>query len=190
MIAVTRAFRLGRPPCHSCLGIRSGSTIPPRSDRFTVPRKSHVDDLRNLLTGATSVQSTLDGSASANDLVGYNDDWMNKYHGKSPIVVKPRNTEEVSRVIKYCHENDIAIVPQSGNTGLVGEIGQRKLAICRKLLTKEADRYRYMTSWFCHYRTFPRSDHSTLSLASWCAMLELSWKRPTTTSLKKASSSR
>ena len=67
------------------------------------------------------MQSTLDGSATAEDLVGYNDDWMNKYHGKSPIVVKPRNTEEVSKVVKYCHENDIAIVPQAGNTGLVGE---------------------------------------------------------------------
>lgn len=97
--------------------VRNGSAIPPRSERFTIPSKSHVDDLRSILS---SVQSTLDGSATTSDLVGYNDDWMNKYHGKSPIVVKPRNPEEVSKVIKYCNDNDIAIVPQSGNTGLVG----------------------------------------------------------------------
>lgn len=66
------------------------------------------------------MQSTLDGSATTADLVGYNDDWMNKYHGKSPLVVKPRTMEEVSKVVKYCHERNIAIVPQSGNTGLVG----------------------------------------------------------------------
>lgn len=103
-----------RQPC------RHGSTIPPRSDRYAVPTRSHVDDIRKLLTSSTSVQSTLDDSATAGDLVGYNDDWMNKYHGKSPLIVKPRSTEEVSRVVKYCHDNDIAIVPQSGNTGLVG----------------------------------------------------------------------
>jgi FAD/FMN-containing dehydrogenase len=46
---------------------------------------------------------------------------MNKYHGKSSVVVKPKSAEEVSKVMKYCYENDIAIVPQGGNTGLVGE---------------------------------------------------------------------
>lgn len=101
--------------------IRHGSAIPPRSSQYAVPTKSHVESLRSLLSGSSAVQSTLDGSATAGDLVGYNDDWMNKYHGKSPIVVKPRNTEEVSKVVKYCHENDIAIVPQAGNTGLVGK---------------------------------------------------------------------
>ncbi len=46
---------------------------------------------------------------------------MNKYHGKSPIVVKPRMTEEVSKVMKYCYDQGLAIVPQGGNTGLVGK---------------------------------------------------------------------
>jgi FAD/FMN-containing dehydrogenase len=45
---------------------------------------------------------------------------MNKYHGKSPIVVKPKTTEEVAAVVKYCNDEGIAIVPQGGNTGLVG----------------------------------------------------------------------
>jgi len=101
---------------------RYGSTIPPRHTGFTVPTKSHVDDIRHLLASPTSVLSTLDDSATKTDLVGYNDDWMNKYHGKSQFVVKPRNTEEVSKVVKYCHDKDIAIVPQAGNTGLVGRL--------------------------------------------------------------------
>ena len=101
---------------------RYGSTIPPRHTGFTVPTKSHVDDIRHLLASPTSVLSTLDDSATKADLVGYNDDWMNKYHGKSQFVVKPRNTEEVSKVVKYCHDKDIAIVPQAGNTGLVGRL--------------------------------------------------------------------
>jgi len=42
--------------------------------------------------------------ATADDLAGFNVDWMNKYHGKSPIEVKPRTTEEVSKVMKYCYD--------------------------------------------------------------------------------------
>jgi hypothetical protein len=101
--------------------LRRGSSIPPRSSAFAVPTKSHAAEIRSLLASSSSVLSTLDNSATEGDLVGYNDDWMNKYHGKSPIVVKPRNTEEVSKVVKYCYDNDIAVVPQAGNTGLVGK---------------------------------------------------------------------
>lgn len=32
----------------------------------------------------------------------------------------PKNTEEVSKILKYCNERRLAIVPQGGNTGLVG----------------------------------------------------------------------
>ena len=64
--------------------------------------------------------STLDGSASADDLQPFNDDWMYKYHGKSQIVVKPKTTQEVSEILKYCNEQGLAVVPQGGNTGLVG----------------------------------------------------------------------
>jgi hypothetical protein len=53
-------------------------------------------------------------------LAGFNNDWLGKYIGRSAVVVKPKTTEEVSKVMKYCYENDIAVVPQGGNTGLVG----------------------------------------------------------------------
>lgn len=45
---------------------------------------------------------------------------MNKYHGKSTTVLRPRTTEEVSEIVKWCNERRIGIVPQGGNTGLVG----------------------------------------------------------------------
>lgn len=54
------------------------------------------------------------------ELEGYNTDWMGKYRGHSKVVVKPKSTEEVSAIVKYCYEKNIAIVPQGGNTGLVG----------------------------------------------------------------------
>lgn len=45
---------------------------------------------------------------------------MNKYHGKSKLVLKPKNTEELSKILKHCNERNLAVVPQGGNTGLVG----------------------------------------------------------------------
>lgn len=45
---------------------------------------------------------------------------MGKYHGKATTVVKPKTTEEVSKIVKHCWEQRIGIVPQGGNTGLVG----------------------------------------------------------------------
>lgn len=120
---MTTSRRLAQTRLASVDSVRWGSTIPPRSSAFAVPTKSHAGEIRALLASSSSVLSTLDSSATTEELVGYNDDWMNKYHGKSPIVVKPRDTEEVSKVVKYCYDNDIAVVPQAGNTGLVGKSG-------------------------------------------------------------------
>jgi hypothetical protein len=92
---------------------------------------------------------------------------MNKYHGKSPLVVKPRDTEEVSKVVKYCYENDIAIVPQAGNTGLVGES-----ITYENDADAKAGQYQSMMSWSYRSRISRTSGHSTLSLGSWFSMLE------------------
>jgi len=54
------------------------------------------------------------------DLESYNTDWMRKWQGQAQVVLRPSNTEEVSAVLRYCDERGIAVVPQGGNTGLVG----------------------------------------------------------------------
>lgn len=40
-------------------------------------------------------------------------------HGKAAFVARPTTTDEVSAVLSYCVRNGIALIPQSGNTGLV-----------------------------------------------------------------------
>ncbi|KAL9129502.1 MAG: hypothetical protein Q9217_002062 [Psora testacea] len=45
---------------------------------------------------------------------------MRKYKGHTQLVIKPGSTEEVSKVLKYCNDNLLAVVPQGGNSGLVG----------------------------------------------------------------------
>lgn len=67
----------------------------------------------------SAILSTL-SSTPASELEPFNNDWMNKYHGRSTTVLRPRNTKEVSEIVKHCNERRIGIVPQGGNTGLVG----------------------------------------------------------------------
>lgn len=47
-------------------------------------------------------------------------DWRRSRAGSAAVVVRPGSVEEVSKVVKLCHDNGIAIVPQAGNTGLMG----------------------------------------------------------------------
>ncbi len=42
------------------------------------------------------------------------------YHGSSPMLLKPANVQEVSEILKLASETGTAVVPQTGNTGLVG----------------------------------------------------------------------
>ncbi|MBV1707638.1 MAG: FAD-binding oxidoreductase [Hyphomicrobiales bacterium] len=42
------------------------------------------------------------------------------YHGKAACVVRPGSTAEVAAVLRYCHAQRLSVVPQGGNTGLVG----------------------------------------------------------------------
>lgn len=42
------------------------------------------------------------------------------FHGKALCIVRPGSTQETAAVLRFCHERNIAVVPQGGNTGLVG----------------------------------------------------------------------
>jgi len=42
------------------------------------------------------------------------------YHGRSAMVLRPGSVGEVSQILKLANETKTAIVPQGGNTGLVG----------------------------------------------------------------------
>ena len=47
-------------------------------------------------------------------------EWRDRYRGKAALVLKPGETEEVAAILKLANETKTAIVPQGGNTGLVG----------------------------------------------------------------------
>ena len=54
------------------------------------------------------------------DTIPYEADHRGVFPGACRAVVRPASTEEVSRVVAACAEAGVAIVPQGGNTGLVG----------------------------------------------------------------------
>src|SRR6478609_759205 len=55
-----------------------------------------------------------------NDSQPYVTEERNLFHGRSPLVLRPGSTAEVSEICKLASAHNIALVPQGGNTGLVG----------------------------------------------------------------------
>jgi FAD/FMN-containing dehydrogenase len=47
-------------------------------------------------------------------------DWRGKYHGATPLLLLPRDTAAVAAIVNAARAHGVALVPQGGNTGLVG----------------------------------------------------------------------
>ena len=58
--------------------------------------------------------------ADAQGMAPYLEEERRLYHGAARLVVRPVTTEEVAAVVRLCAAARIPIVPQGGNTGLVG----------------------------------------------------------------------
>ena len=50
----------------------------------------------------------------------YLDDFRGLYHGETPLVLRPADTQAVSAILKICDAAEIGVVPQGGNTGYCG----------------------------------------------------------------------
>jgi FAD/FMN-containing dehydrogenase len=54
------------------------------------------------------------------DLEPFNQSWNKMEKGAAKLALTPTTTAQVASILSYCHANKIAVVPQGGNTGLVG----------------------------------------------------------------------
>ena len=54
------------------------------------------------------------------DTAAYVEDWRRLYRGRTPAVARPANTEETAAVLRLCAETGTPVVPQGGNTSMVG----------------------------------------------------------------------
>lgn len=60
------------------------------------------------------------GWVDPEDCIPWQRDWLNQF-GEVPLgVARPKSTTEVANVLRICHDESIPVVPQGGNTGLVG----------------------------------------------------------------------
>jgi FAD/FMN-containing dehydrogenase len=74
-------------------------------------------ELRSALLDAVGEKGCL---FDPQDVAGYCEDWRHLYKGRTPAVVRPASTDELAAVVRLCSEKNFQIVPQGGNTGLMG----------------------------------------------------------------------
>ena len=96
--------------------------VMPQIDQSVLnDREKIVRDLKRF-TNPINIISDPEG------ITPYETDALSAYKQKPMVVVLPENTTEVSNILKYCHENNIKIVPRGSGTGLSG--GALPLADC------------------------------------------------------------
>jgi FAD/FMN-containing dehydrogenase len=76
--------------------------------------------MQNLIDQLSSVLGQKYILTTDEDKARYLTDWRKRYIGKALAVLLPGNSSEVSSIVKLCAENQVAIVPQGGNTGFCG----------------------------------------------------------------------
>ena len=79
----------------------------------------------------------------ADVVASHTTDWTGAFAGASPAVVRPGSTAEVAEVVRICRRDRVVLVPQGGNTGLVGGsvplAGEVVLSTRRMVGVAEAD---------------------------------------------------
>jgi FAD/FMN-containing dehydrogenase len=73
-----------------------------------------------LLAQLTAIVGPGNAITDAFDQAPYLKEWRDLYTGRTPVVLRPGSTAEVSAILAACNAARVAIVPQGGNTGLVG----------------------------------------------------------------------
>ncbi|MEO6608366.1 MAG: FAD-binding oxidoreductase [Aestuariivirga sp.] len=74
----------------------------------------------NIIERLVAVVGEKHAIRDAADMVPYLKEWRDLWRGTSQLILRPSNTAEVSAIMKICNETKTPIIPQSGNTGLVG----------------------------------------------------------------------
>ena len=74
---------------------------------------NHIDSLKKIVGNSNALDHE-------EDIHPFLEDWRGQLKGSTPLILFPDNTDHVQKIVRYCHENDIKIVSQGGNTSLCG----------------------------------------------------------------------
>ncbi len=80
----------------------------------------HASRAENLIERLAAIVGAKHVVTETGDMIEYLTEPRDLFIGKARCVVRPGSTEEVAAVLRFCHETNTRIVPQGGNTGLVG----------------------------------------------------------------------
>jgi FAD/FMN-containing dehydrogenase len=80
----------------------------------TVP---HPNALLNAIRAIVNERGIL---TETSDTAPYSEDWRRLYQGRTGAVIRPGTTDELAAVVKLCAAHGTPIVPQGGNTSMVG----------------------------------------------------------------------
>ncbi|SDQ81834.1 FAD-binding oxidoreductase [Pseudovibrio sp. Tun.PSC04-5.I4] len=74
----------------------------------------------NLVTAFQALIGDANVLVSEQDKAPFLTEWRDKFRGATPMVLRPGSTSEVAHCITLAAQHDLKVVPQGGNTGLVG----------------------------------------------------------------------
>ncbi len=86
------------------------TVIEKRNSKFSLLNDSDLKFFENLLGKSRTI-------TDPNLLNSYNTDWLKMCKGQSKLTILPKDAQELSSILKYCYEKQLAVVPQGGNTG-------------------------------------------------------------------------
>ena len=74
----------------------------------------------NLLDQLKQILGPKGWISAKDEKIPYLTDQRGQYESKTPLILLPESTKVVSSILEFCHEYEVPVVPQGGNTGLVG----------------------------------------------------------------------
>ena len=81
--------------------------------RVSDSQKTLIDEVRARFGSKAAI-------TDAAEIEPWLSDWRGRYHGRAQAILSPSSTEEVSGIVKLAAERGVSLVPQGGNTSMVG----------------------------------------------------------------------
>lgn len=86
------------------------TVVEKRNSKFSILNEKDLKFFENLLGKNRAI-------TDPSLLNSYNTDWLKMCKGQSKLTLLPKNTQEISSILKYCYERQLSVCPQGGNTG-------------------------------------------------------------------------
>ena len=74
----------------------------------------------DLIARFAAITGAAHAITAESDMAPYLTEWRDRWSGRSALVLRPASTDELAAIVRLAADNRIALVPQGGNTGLVG----------------------------------------------------------------------